>query len=326
MIRTLLAALLFAAVGATGPGRALAQDYPNRPIKVVVPFPAGGPTDAMARIVSDRLGAVLGQSIVVENRGGGAGGSVGAKFVVASDPDGYTILLTPGGSLTTGPAVHKNIGYDPQKAFTPVGLLMECPQILSVQPSLPVKTLPEFIAYAKANPGKISFGSQGFGVGPQPALGTAQARNRHQHGARALSRNRPDAGRHADRRNPGGDRSHHHEPGACPVGEDAAARHCRPDPHAQAARRADNGRGGLCQDQFAVLARRRGPGRHPRRPSSTSSMPHSATPLAQPEAQARLGTLGAEIKIGTPAAFGKLMADELALWNSVVASANIKGE
>ena len=80
-----------------------AQDYPNRPIKVVVPFPAGGPTDGMARIISERLGAVLGQSIVVENNGGGAGGSIGAKFVATADPDGYTILMTPGGALTTGP-------------------------------------------------------------------------------------------------------------------------------------------------------------------------------------------------------------------------------
>jgi len=74
----------------------------------------------MARIVADRLGATLGQSIVVENKGGGAGGSIGAKFVASSEPDGYTILITPGGSLTTGPAVHKNIGYDPVKAFVPV--------------------------------------------------------------------------------------------------------------------------------------------------------------------------------------------------------------
>ena len=121
---------------------------------MVVPFPAGGPTDGMARIISDRLGAVLGQSIVVENRGGGAGGSVGAKFVAAADPDGYTILITPGGSLTTGPAVHKNIGYDPAKVFTPVGLLIETPQIISVHPDLPVKSLAELVAYAKANPGK----------------------------------------------------------------------------------------------------------------------------------------------------------------------------
>src|SRR3954469_14709156 len=85
------------------------QTYPNRPIKVIVPFPAGGPTDGMARIISDRLRGVLGQSIVIENRGGGDGGSVGAKVVASADPDGYMILLTPGGPLTSGPAVHSNI-------------------------------------------------------------------------------------------------------------------------------------------------------------------------------------------------------------------------
>ena len=96
-------------------GAGSGQNYPNRPIRVIVPFPAGGPTDGMARIISDRLGRVLGQSIVIENRGGGAGGSVGAKVVAAAEPDGYTIMITPGGSLTNGPAVHKNIGYDPVK-------------------------------------------------------------------------------------------------------------------------------------------------------------------------------------------------------------------
>src|SRR5258705_6778071 len=120
----------------------------------------------MARIISDRLGAVLGQNIVVENRGGGAGGSIGAKFVATSDPDGYTLLITPGGSLTTGPAVHGNIGYDPVKAFVPVGQLIDTPQVVVVHQDVPVKTLAELVAYAKANPGKISWGSQGFGTAP----------------------------------------------------------------------------------------------------------------------------------------------------------------
>ena len=148
-----------------GPAHAQSQTYPNRPIKVIVPFPAGGPTDGMARIISDRLAKVLGQSIVIENRGGGAGGSVGAKVVASADPDGYTILMTPGGSLVTGPAVHKNIGYDPFKVFTPVGKLIETPQYICVHPDLPVKSLAEVAAYAKANPGKLSWGTQGFGTG-----------------------------------------------------------------------------------------------------------------------------------------------------------------
>ena len=124
MMRALLAASLCAGWALAGTDLAHAQAYPTRPIRIVVPFPAGGPTDGMARIVSDRLGAVLGQTIVVENHGGGAGGSIGAKAVATADPDGYTTLMTPGGALTTGPAVHRNIGYDPAKAFTPVGLLM----------------------------------------------------------------------------------------------------------------------------------------------------------------------------------------------------------
>ena len=94
-----------------------------------------------------------------------AGGSNGAKFVAAADPDGYTVLLSPGGSLTTGPAVHKNLGYDPAKVFTPVAQLIETPQLVLVHPSLPVKTLQEVVAYAKANPGKINWGTQGFGTG-----------------------------------------------------------------------------------------------------------------------------------------------------------------
>jgi tripartite-type tricarboxylate transporter receptor subunit TctC len=171
IFRAMLALVLGAAaltIAATNSSHA--QSYPTHPIKVVVPFPAGGPTDAMARVVSDRLGQVLGQSIVIENRGGGAGGSVGAKVVATADPDGYTILMTPGGSLTTGPAVHKNIGYDPEKAFVPVCQLIETPLIIGVHPSLPVKSMAELVSYAKANPGKVSWGSQGFGVAPHLLL------------------------------------------------------------------------------------------------------------------------------------------------------------
>src|SRR5262245_36751554 len=169
VVRALLAALLCVgwALQPTAAAHAQSppQTYPNRPIKVVAPFPPGGPTDGMARIISDRLGAVLGQTIVIENRGGGAGGSVGAKAVASADPDGYTLLLTPGGSLTSGPAVHRNIGYEPLKVFAPVGQLIVTHQFICVHPDVPAKTLPELIAYAKANPGKISYGTQGAGTG-----------------------------------------------------------------------------------------------------------------------------------------------------------------
>jgi len=159
MMRALLAASLCAGWVLHGANLAHAQAYPTKePIKIVVPFPPGGPTDGMARIISERLGAVLGQSIVIENRGG-AGGGIGGKFVAAADPDGYTLLMTPGGSLTTGPAVNPDIGYDPVKVFASVCQLIETPLIISVQPDLPVKSMAEVVAYAKANPGKISWGS-----------------------------------------------------------------------------------------------------------------------------------------------------------------------
>jgi tripartite-type tricarboxylate transporter receptor subunit TctC len=166
MIRMLLALSLCAGWILHGAEFAKAQIYPKKePIKIVVPFPPGGPTDGMARIISERLGAVLGQAIVIENRGG-AGGGIGGKFVAESNPDGYTLLMTPGGALTTGPAVNPDIGYDPAKVFAPIALLIETPLIISVNPDLPVKSLAEAVAYAKANPGKLIWGSQGFGTAP----------------------------------------------------------------------------------------------------------------------------------------------------------------
>src|SRR5438876_8207279 len=150
MTGALLTALLGASLMLGSTDLAYAQPYPDRPIRMIVPFPAGGPTDGMARIISDRLGAVLGQTVVVENRGGGAGGSIGAKAVATADPDGYTILITPGGPLTTGPAVHSNIGYDPVKVFMPVGQLIETPQVLAAYHELPVKSVADIVAYAKA--------------------------------------------------------------------------------------------------------------------------------------------------------------------------------
>ena len=166
MTRVLFAVLLCAAWVLHSAVPANAQTYPTKePIKVIVPFPPGGPTDGMARIISERLGAVLGQTIVIENRGG-AGGGIGGKFVAESAPDGYTILMTPGGALTTGPIINPNIGYDPVKVFASVCELIETPLIVSVNPSLPVKSMAEIVAYAKANPGKIKWGSQGFGTAP----------------------------------------------------------------------------------------------------------------------------------------------------------------
>ncbi|HEU5277062.1 MAG TPA: tripartite tricarboxylate transporter substrate binding protein [Xanthobacteraceae bacterium] len=143
-----------------------AQTYPSRPIHLIVPYPAGGPTDVLARLVGGKLSAMLGQPVVVEDRPGGAGGTVGAKAVATAEPDGYTLLISQVGALTISPSIYRVPDLAGAKAFAPVALVAVSPQLLCVTPSLPVKSLPELIAYAKANPGKVNFGSAG--VGSQP--------------------------------------------------------------------------------------------------------------------------------------------------------------
>src|SRR5690606_22378041 len=125
-----------------------------------VPAGAGGPTDVLARLVAERLQSALGQSAVVENRGG-AGGVIGARAVAAADADGYTLLFGNTATLANIPAVSKSAGYDPAKAFSAVAKIMDSYQVLVVSPDLPVKSVKELVAYAKANPGKLNFGAAG---------------------------------------------------------------------------------------------------------------------------------------------------------------------
>jgi tripartite-type tricarboxylate transporter receptor subunit TctC len=142
---------------------ATAQGYPNRPITLVVPFPPGGSTTIVARIVADKLAEALGTQIVVDNRGG-AGGTIGTRGVAKSPPDGYTIVLGYTGTLAIGPSLYGNVGYDPRKDFAPIGRIATAPNTVVVHPSFDVKTIKELIAYAKANPGKVNFGSAGVGT------------------------------------------------------------------------------------------------------------------------------------------------------------------
>jgi len=152
-----------ALLGLAGFGPAAAQDYPNRPITLVVPFPPGGSTTIVARIIADKLAESLGQQIVVDNRGG-AGGTIGTKAVSRSTPDGYTIVLGYTGTLAIGPTLYPSAGYDPRKDFEPIGLIGHAPNSLVVHPSFPVKSVKELVDYAKANPGKVNYGSAGVGT------------------------------------------------------------------------------------------------------------------------------------------------------------------
>ncbi len=142
---------------------AAAQDYPNRPVTLVVPFPPGGSTNIVMRIIADKLSELLGQQIVVDNRAG-AGGTVGTRSVAKSSPDGYTISLGYTGTLAVGPSLYPNVGYDPRKDFAAIGRVATAPNTLVVHPSFPAKSIAELIAYAKANPGKVNFGSAGVGT------------------------------------------------------------------------------------------------------------------------------------------------------------------
>ena len=324
MMKVLLAAALCAGWALHGAAPANAQAYPTRPIKVVVPFPPGGPTDGMARIISVRLGAVLGQPIVVENRGG-AGGGVGGKFVAESDPDGYTVLMTPGGALTTGPAVNSNIGYDPAKVFAPIAELIETPLIVSVLPSLPASSLAEVVAYAKANPGKLKWGSQGFGTAPHllaemfrldaglnvihvPYRGTGPLLNAILAGEVQIIADPSTT--------------------SLPYIQDnklrpiAIAGNVR-DPKLPNVPTVVEAGFPKLQAPFwlAVVA----PAGTPRDIVAKLNNAFRQA-LNAPETRTRLDALGAEVKIGTPEDLDKMLASERAQWTAVVKAANIKVE
>ena len=143
---------------------ALAQTYPVKPVRIIVPFAPGG-VDVTARIIADRLTAGLGQPFIVENRAG-AGGSVGAKMVASSEPDGHTLMFSTPGPVVVSPLMNRNAGYDAVKSFAPVAIVSQSPLLLVIHPSVPAKTVKELVAYAKANPGKVHFPSPGFGTQP----------------------------------------------------------------------------------------------------------------------------------------------------------------
>jgi len=159
----ILTALILAAAAAAGEPAA-AQTYPSRPVKIVVPFAPGGPTEFIVRLVADRLTATLGQAFVIENRPGGAGGTVGAKSVAIAEPDGYTLLFSSPGPLVTAAAVYKNLDYDPIKSFVPIAMVIYAPQMLVVHPAIPANSMREFVTYAKSRPGRIAYGSSGYGT------------------------------------------------------------------------------------------------------------------------------------------------------------------
>jgi tripartite-type tricarboxylate transporter receptor subunit TctC len=162
-MRALLPLIVGVALIAASPARAQAQDYPNRPVTLVVPYAAGGGLDVLARMLAQKLTERLGKPFVVDNRPG-AGTVIGANSVAKAAPDGYTILLGTSSAFAINPTLHKSLPYDSAKDFIPVGLVSNAPFVLVVNPNEPVRSVAELIALAKSKPGQLSYGSAGPGA------------------------------------------------------------------------------------------------------------------------------------------------------------------
>ena len=164
MIRTaMLAALAALGLAAAAPAAAQ-QPYPNRPVRIIVPTPAGGPVDVMARLLANALPAQLGQNVIVENRAG-AGNTLGSKAAAAAEPDGYTLLVSAASGLIMSPMVYKAAGYD-ETSFAPIALIAETPQVLVAHPATPFGSVAALVAYARASPGKLNYSTGGAGTLP----------------------------------------------------------------------------------------------------------------------------------------------------------------
>ena len=162
MTKRLLFRCLALVLAALAPSLASA-DWPARPVRIIVPFAAGGTTDVVARLLAQKLNEAWGQGVVVEDRPG-AGGNIGADVVAKSNPDGYTLLMASGSIVTANPFMYKTMTFDPAKDLVPITNVATGPQVIAVAKSMPAKTLRDFIAYAKANPGKVNYGSAGVGT------------------------------------------------------------------------------------------------------------------------------------------------------------------
>jgi len=150
-------------------GAARAQDYPSRTVKIVVAFPAGGPTDFVARVLADKLKGALGQSVIIENKPG-ANAAIGAESVAKSDPDGYTLFFTTAGAVVINPHMRPNLPYDPVKDFAPITLVVNTMEVLVVRTDTPMKSATDLVAFAKSRPDGIAMASTGVGSPPHLAL------------------------------------------------------------------------------------------------------------------------------------------------------------
>ncbi|MGZ8231094.1 MAG: Bug family tripartite tricarboxylate transporter substrate binding protein, partial [Burkholderiales bacterium] len=156
---------LFFVLFVLGAAGAFAQSYPTKPLRLIVPYPPGGPTDFVGRLVAQKLSASLGQQVIVDNRPG-AGTIIGSELIARAAPDGYSLLFGTGGGTFLAPLILPRVPYEPLKDFAPVAMLVQSPQVLVVHPSVAANTVGELVALAKAKPGALNFASVGTGTSP----------------------------------------------------------------------------------------------------------------------------------------------------------------
>jgi tripartite-type tricarboxylate transporter receptor subunit TctC len=166
--------------------RAVAQNYPSRPLKLILASPPGGPQDIAVRTLAERLSLAFGQPFVTENLAGGAGGTIGATVVAKAVPDGYTLLGALPAAFVAAPALYPNLGYDPARDFLPIASIFRSPQLLTIYPGLPIHSIRDLVDYAKANPGKVNYASAGYGTGTPSLRRNVSPDDRYRHRARTV--------------------------------------------------------------------------------------------------------------------------------------------
>ena len=316
----LAAAMLASLLAASG---ANAQAYPTRTVKIVSPFPPGGPTEFVQRLIADRLQATLGQPFVIENRSGGAGGTVGAKSVATAEPDGYTLLFSSPGPLVTAAAIYRKLDYDPVKSFAPIAMTLMAPQMLVVHPSVPAKTMAGACRLCQSTAGRSEIRLVRLRHAAAHAGRDAAAGGGHRHRPRALSRRR--AIRHRRHGRSGADdlRSNLGADVPCAVRPLARAGDLHGGTIEAVARYSDHQRGGLSDTAGELLVRLSAPAGTPDAIIGKLNATINDI-LRSPEAQTGLARLNAEARIGSPQDFARFIAAETPRWAQIAKAANIR--
>ena len=291
---------------------------------MIVPAPAGGQTDVLARLLAQKIQAAVGQNVIIDNRPG-AGGALGARALAAAEPDGYTLFYGNTSTLAVIPAVSKNPGYDPAKNFAPIASVSDSYMILVVHPSFPAKTVQEFVAYAKANPGKLNFGHAGAGnvthlTGEMfrslarieflgvPYRGGAEFDHRPAGTAKRFPVREPGGAVAADSRR-----------------QAACARRDQREPQVRASRHADHGGGRRAWFHRHLADRHRGAGRYARAIVGKLNGVINET-LAAADMRELLTKFGSQARIGSPQDFASFLAGETRKWADIAKAANVSVE